>query len=351
VPRRLWVVAPVYRDVPSFVALRERLLEVLAADPAMPELETWFVVADDTGGLDPEIEALHELADVLVVEPPFNLGHQRAIVFALRKLMPFVAEDDVVLTLDSDGQDRPEHVPRLFAALFDDAAGHRVVLALRTKREESLVFRVFYLLFRATFRALTGTVVRTGNFAAYSGWIARRALSHPSFDVTYSATLTNLGLPIAYVPCDRGRRYTGSSRMNFSRLALHGLGMLMPFTDRIAIRAFLAFCAALVAAMLGSIAVVATKLFSSGAIPGWATYSLLALLVLSFVALGNLVVLFVVFSQSRGISLANLEETYTWQPSKLISDGSSSTAAISSGIASAGTSSGPASRVTARSDS
>ena len=110
---RLWVVTPVYRDVPSFLTLRERLLGVLADQP----YETWFVVADDTGGLDPQVEELEALPDVLVVDEPFNLGHQRALVFALRKLLPYVADDDIVLTLDADGEDQPEDVPRLFAEL------------------------------------------------------------------------------------------------------------------------------------------------------------------------------------------------------------------------------------------
>ena len=179
--RRLWVVAPVYRDAPSFLALRERLLEVLD-----DELETWFVVADDTGGLDPQIETVAALPDVLVVEPPFNLGHQRALVFALRKLVPFLAEDDIVLTLDADGEDRPEDVPRLFAALRDRSQDR----ARRAHQAPGVVAvpAAFYLVFRLLFRALTGTVVRTGNFAAFHGWVARRALSHPSFDVSYSAT-------------------------------------------------------------------------------------------------------------------------------------------------------------------
>ena len=54
--------------------------------------------------------------------------------------------------------------------------------------------------------------------------------------------------------------------------------------------------------------VVCIRLFTSAAIPGWASATLLGLLILSFVALGNFVVLFAVLPHSRGISLANLEE-------------------------------------------
>lgn len=97
--------------------------------------------------------------------------------------------------------------------------------------------------------------------------------------------------------------------MNLLRLFMHGIRMLMPFTDRIAIRALTAFTAVFGIGILLSLGVVAIKLFTSAAIPGWATASLLGILTLSFLALGNFVVLFVVFSHSRGIALANLEDS------------------------------------------
>jgi hypothetical protein len=66
-----------------------------------------------------------------------------------------------------------------------------------------------------------------------------------------------------------------------------------------------------------SLAVVGIRLFSDTAIPGWATATLLGLLILSFIALGNFVVLFAVLSHSRGISLANLENWNNQQLSDL----------------------------------
>jgi uncharacterized membrane protein len=95
--------------------------------------------------------------------------------------------------------------------------------------------------------------------------------------------------------------------MNMFRLFMHGVRMLMPFVDRIAVRALTAFSAIFALAITLALVVVGIRLFTSTAIPGWATATLLGLLIISFVALGNFVVLFAVFSHSRGISLANLE--------------------------------------------
>lgn len=294
---RLWIFTPVYFDVPSFLILRERLAPCGAR----------IVVADDSAGRDPAIAALRELDDVEVITPPFNLGHQRALVYAVRTMAPDIEDDDVIVTLDADGEDKPEDLPRLVDELLAEASERAIVMARRTSRSEPPLFRIGYAFFKLGFRLLTGAVVRTGNYAAYRGWVARNVLTHPQFDLSYSAALIALNLPLAYVPCARGTRYAGESRMGYGKLLLHGLSMLMPFTDRIVLRALIAFSATLALSLIAALTIVGVRLFTSEAVPGWATYTLLLLIVLSFTALGNLVLLFSVFSQNRAISLAQLE--------------------------------------------
>jgi hypothetical protein len=288
--------------------LREKLLESLRSAAPPPAR---FVVVDDTAGQDPEIDRLRELQDVTVLEPPFNLGHQRAIVYALRKTMPAVSDDDLVVTLDADGEDRPEDLPRLLAPLrVDSHPAQKVALALRSKRRESIGFKVkvMYRLFRLLFRSLTGTTVRSGNFAAMPGSVARKALRHPTFDLSYSSAILALDMPIEYVPCERGERYEGRSKMTFGRLGMHGLRMLMPFTDRIAMRALGVFVFFLVLGVLLALTVLSIRVFTDSTVPGWASFTALGSLIVSLVALGNFVTLFVLFSQTRAVSLANIED-------------------------------------------
>jgi len=304
---RLWIVCPSYTDVAAFSMLRKRVLDLVRDDPLL-DRPVRFVVVDDTAGCDDEIVQLGAYEDVMVVTPPFNLGHQRAIVCGLRVIEPELQDSDLVVTMDSDGEDRPEDLPRLLEQLINGAAErNRVCVAWRTKRHESFGFRVMYFFFRIMFRSLTGVTVRSGNYAAYRGWTARRMLLHPYFDLCYSSTLVSLDLALTRVPCERGERYAGRSRMSLSRLLMHGVRMLMPFTDRIALRALTAFTATFGLSILVSLVVLAIKIFTSSAIPGWATATLLGILILSFLALSNAVVLFVVFSESRGVSLTSLE--------------------------------------------
>jgi hypothetical protein len=96
--------------------------------------------------------------------------------------------------------------------------------------------------------------------------------------------------------------------MTYGKLAMHGLRMLMPFTDRIAIRALGAFVFFGVLGAVLAFLVVCLKLFTSSSIPGWTSYIALGALIVSLVALGNFVSLFVLFSQTRAVSLASIEE-------------------------------------------
>ena len=178
---RLWVVCPCFFDVPSFVRVRSELLEVVAAEQlgARPR----FVVVDDTAGRDPGVATLLEHDDTRVLTPPYNLGHQGAIVYALRRLSGEMRAEDLVVTMDSDGQDRPRDLPALLAPLRAQPDNLQLVsVARRTSRVESWPFKVSYFAFRVVFRILTGTVVRSGNFAAFRGRFGQETIFHPHVD-------------------------------------------------------------------------------------------------------------------------------------------------------------------------
>src|SRR5262249_31404034 len=102
------------------------------------------------------------IEQVRLLELRRNVGHQRAIVLGLAYLHRR-NECDAVVVMDADGEDLPSDVPRLVEQF--EAAGRRaIVFAERRRRTESLLFRVFYWLYRQLHVVLTGLRVRVGNF-------------------------------------------------------------------------------------------------------------------------------------------------------------------------------------------
>lgn len=317
-PYDLRIVCPTYLDVDPFLKLREGIRNAVESNPSINPGQLRFTVLDDTAGQDPEMSRIRELDDVDVIEPPFNLGHQRGLVYALREITPDLDDRDVIVTLDSDGEDQPEDVPRLVEKILSLPADSRqLVLARRMKRAHApLAFRLLYPGFKVFFKLITGTSVESGNFACYRAGTARRILLHPSFALCYSSSLLVMDVPINYVPCERGNRLSGSSRMGYSRLFTHAMRMLMPFSEAIARRALWAFFAMLALALSLTVLVLVIRFGTSEAVPGWATYSLASAAIVSLVAFGNLVILFTVYSQSTAVSMQNLEHNWDLHPRK-----------------------------------
>jgi hypothetical protein len=175
-------------------------------------------------------------------------------------------------------------------------------------------FKVLYLAFKGVFRLLTGRIIQTGNYAVYRGWIARHTLNHPHFDLCYSSSLLSLSLPVEYVPCERGRRYAGKSRMGYFKLAIHGMRMLMPFMDQIAVRALVGGGAAALICLGIAVGIASHWILGPAgqSPPPWlnGVLLLLAVVILVLLAISNCVLLFALFSQSQGVSLSTLDRQF-----------------------------------------
>jgi len=246
----LLILMPVFNDWESVEQLMSRLGAVL--DEA--SLRASVLLVDD-GSAQPPPEGLGThvscgIVDLSIVRLRRNLGHQRAIAIGLG-----VAYDDYpplpVVIMDADGEDRPEDVPRLYRALASTPTVD-VVFAGRQRRSESITFTLFYHLYRALHKVMTGVSVRFGNFSVLRHSALAPLMVAPDLWNHYAAAVVKGRLRYAVVPAPRGRRLAGSSTMNFVSLFTHGLSAISVFSEemgaRVLIGAVLMFC---VVALLG----------------------------------------------------------------------------------------------------
>ncbi len=301
-PNVLHFFFPLYFDIPSLLQVREKILA------SIPEGKTvHFHVLDDSAGSDPRLSSLSSFDDITLLEMPHNLGHQRALVFGLRKFLKGNKMDALVITMDSDGEDNPADLPALLRA-YDGDGCRPLVLAQRTGRKVSFTFRVFYFFYKRVFWALTGTVIETGNFALYHAQEMKRIIFHPYFVLSYASTLVALGRNKRFVPCARAARLEGYSKMNFVNLAIHGIRMLMPFIDKIAVRGVLVFSFLFTFALLALIVLFAIYSFQLYPVPPWLLLSSLMVLMICFLSICNFVVLVTVFANVQSLALSRLEQ-------------------------------------------
>jgi glycosyltransferase involved in cell wall biosynthesis len=208
------------------------------------------------------------ISTIVLIDLASNLGHQRAIALGLAVLAQEKL-DDLIVVMDSDGEDDPNDIERLVAAYPNRP--DCVVVAVRAQRSEGVGFSLGYFAYRVTFRLLVGRNISFGNFCAMGLDVVVR-LAHSTDTWNHlAATLLRSNLRIVAIPTRRARRYAGTPSTNLISLLAHGLSGLAVFSDYVFAR--LLFFAGMLAsiALVGGLAVVSIRLFTDLAIPGWAT--------------------------------------------------------------------------------
>lgn len=263
------ILTPVFEDWESCDQMLERLDAVLAE----ADLEVSVSIVDD-GSLTAtpadfgRAKRFRAIAGMNIIRLVTNVGHQRAIAIGLAQVVsePF---DGPVVVMDGDGEDRPEDVPRLIECAR--ANPDRAVVAERTVRKESKLFRVFYALYKRLFAMLTGQSITFGNFCLLPANILTRLINSPDLWIHVPAAILRNRIPIEKVPTVRGIRLHGRSRMPFSSLVRHGFGAIAVFADTVLAR-LLTLCGVIAASgVAGIIVVAAIRFLTDLAIPGWAS--------------------------------------------------------------------------------
>ena len=262
------LVIPLFNDWPAVRRLFATLADCFARTGVSFDV---IIVNDastitDDGVLDDA--AGGAITAICVLDLRANVGHQMAVATGLH----YAQENrsfDAVLVMDADGEDSPADALRLVQAWQTDP--DKIVVAARRKRSEPLAFKIFYRLYRALFRLMTGRSISFGNFSLIPAGAGPAVLSRPELLHHLAATLLRTRLPLVTVPTHRGRRYNGQSQMNMPSLVLHALGALSVFSDILFSRLLIAM--ALIGSLcgLGAIFVTALRLFTPYAFPNWAT--------------------------------------------------------------------------------
>jgi polyisoprenyl-phosphate glycosyltransferase len=239
-----------------------------------------------------------------------NLGHQRAIAIGLVHIQQNV-RCDAVLVMDADGEDTPEGVAELLR-VYSATDGAKAVFAQRSRRSESVVFKLFYHLYRALHRAFTGISVRVGNFSILPAGYLNTLVVLSELWNHYAAAVFRSKLPLIMVPIPRGTRIAGTSRMNFVALVSHGLSAISVFGDIVGVRLLIGSLLGSFLAGLGVIFVIAIRLFTNRAIPGWATSATgtLAIIMIQLITIATSFTFFMLSSRTT-LGFVPLRD-YSW---------------------------------------
>jgi glycosyltransferase involved in cell wall biosynthesis len=286
------IVYPVYNDWEALNLLMTKTADIFEKK----EVELSYLAVDDCSSI-PFVASDFCDFDFKVLHLISNQGHQRAIAIGLSYLVDN-NNADLVVVMDSDGEDQPEHILNLIEK--SKSSPDKIIFAQRNKRTESFAFKLFYLVYKFIFKFLTGHVITFGNYSLIPASKIKKLANVSEIWNNYPGGVIRSKLPFDSVPLNRGVRLAGKSKMNFTSLILHGMSAISVFLDFTTVR-ILIFASAMVScSVIGAGVAIYFKFVLHQATPGWASNLVMGFFIVFiqgfFIAL---FILFMVLSSRR----------------------------------------------------
>jgi len=242
---KIAIVTPLFNDWDCLYKLVEDVRKVL--------LPTQFadyriVVVNDCSSLEVDATKLAGHS-VEIIHLNKNLGHQKSIAIGVSYLNKN-SEQDLVVVMDVDGEDKPEHLPILLEEAIEGKA-NKIVFARRTKRKESFFFKIFYKIYKYIFVFLTGKVINFGNYSVIPKSLLDKVAHISDIWNHYPGGVIRSRLLYKSVGLERGERYTGKSKMNYTSLVIHGLSAVAVYVDTVSVRLLIAVSLLIMSAVFG----------------------------------------------------------------------------------------------------
>ncbi|MBC7921091.1 MAG: glycosyltransferase [Ferruginibacter sp.] len=284
---RITVVIPLYNDWETLSLLFREFRQKV--DGALLD-RLFFLIVDDSSAFPHNLVAPTDVEFIQILHLVRNVGHQKAIAIGLAHVY---AENnaDIVVVMDSDGEDKPEDLAQLLA--YHEQNPRTIVFAKRKKRREGFGFRSFYKIYQLLFWLLTGKAITFGNFSLIPFLLLKKLVFVSEIWNHFSGGIIRSKLPFAAIPLAWGSRLAGKSKMNFTSLLIHGLSSVAVQMDTVAVRLLLFSVSTVLVTLIGIFVAAGIRLFTEWAIPGWASFVVLGLGIIFMQAC--LIALFLVF--------------------------------------------------------
>jgi polyisoprenyl-phosphate glycosyltransferase len=224
----LSIVSPMFNEaenLPEFVRQVHAAMDPLAATENL----AWELILVNDGSKDNSLAVARDLAAndpaLRIVSFSRNFGHEAASTAGLR-----YARGAAVVLIDTDLQDPPAVIPRLFAQWKAD---FQIVYAVRSKRaEESPLKKVTSWAFYRLMRRMANIDLPrdTGDFRLMDRKVVDAFNALPERNRFVRGMICWTGFRSTGVPFDRAPRFAGTTKYNYLKLTRLAIDSLTGFT-------------------------------------------------------------------------------------------------------------------------
>ena len=231
---KIILLIPIYNDRESL----KKLIENINFEVKDLNSEMSVVVINDASSqqIIDNYQNTENINSFEIINMKENMGHARCIASGLKYIFK-KKEFDYVIPMDGDGEDRPEEIKN-FIQLAEQFKEQSIV-GERTKRSESLFFKICYQLHKLLTLGFTGHSIKFGNFTCLSKSTVEKMLNEKATWNSFSGSLKKVEKDLLSIPSIRGLRYFGPSKMSFFNLLKHSLSIISVFRKTVLIRSAL----------------------------------------------------------------------------------------------------------------
>ena len=232
--KKIKIIIPIYNDWQSVFKLLENI------DNEISNLNSEFsvIVINDASNEKRAENHLNfqNIRTVKVINMKENKGHARCIAAGLKHIFE-KEEFDYVITMDGDGEDRPEEIKQLVDNL--NYTPDKPIVGERIKRSEGIFFKFCYFVHKVITFTFAGEIVKYGNYTCLPKSIVEKLVNEKATWSSFSGSLAKVSKNRAIIPSERGNRYFGPSKMSFKNLIIHSLSIISVFKINVLIRSIL----------------------------------------------------------------------------------------------------------------
>jgi len=232
--KKFIILIPIYNDRQSLTKLIENI------NSELKDLNSYvsIIVVNDASSeqIMDNYPNTENIKSIEIINMKQNRGHARCIASGLKYIYE-KKEFDYVIPMDGDGEDRPKEIKN-FIQLAEQSE-NKTIVGERTKRLESLFFKVCYQLHKLLTLGFTGQSIKFGNFTCLPKLTVEKMLNEKATWNSFSGSLKKIEKDFLIMPSIRGRRYFGPSKMSFFNLLKHSLSIISVFRKTVLIRSAL----------------------------------------------------------------------------------------------------------------
>ena len=228
---KIILLIPIYNDRESLT----KLIENINFEAKDLNSEISVVVINDASSqqIVDTYQNLENINSFEIINMKENKGHARCIASGLKYIFE-KKEFDYVIPMDGDGEDRPEEIKNFIQ--LAEQSDDKTIVGERTKRSESLFFKICYQLHKLLTLGFTGHSIKFGNFTCLSKLTIEKMLNEKATWNSFSGSLKKVEKDLLSIPSVRGTRYFGPSKMSFFNLLKHSLSIISVFRKTVLIR-------------------------------------------------------------------------------------------------------------------